>query len=75
MFEVKGLISAFSVNIDAVIKVSGKQIIENLNGEMRKYTKNKLSFSADDAIKKPVHLALTEITKNGHNQSENGVLF
>lgn len=38
-------------------------LIENLNGKIRKYTKNKLSFSTDDAVKKSVYLALREATK------------
>ena len=38
-------------------------LIENLNGKIRKYTKNKLSFPTDDAVKKSVYLALNEITK------------
>ena len=38
-------------------------LIENLNGKIRKYTKNKLSFSTDDAVKKSVYLALIETTK------------
>ncbi len=38
-------------------------IIENLNGKIRKYTKNKLSFPTDDAVKKSVYLALTQVTK------------
>ena len=38
-------------------------LIENLNGKIRKYTKNKLSFPTDDAIKKSVYLALREATK------------
>lgn len=29
-------------------------IIENLNGNIRKYTKNKLSFPTDDALKKSI---------------------
>jgi len=37
--------------------------IENLNGKIRKYTKNKLSFPTDDALKKSVYLALREATK------------
>ncbi|KAA6307317.1 hypothetical protein EZS27_041015, partial [termite gut metagenome] len=36
-------------------------IIENLNGKIRKYTKNKLSFPNDDALKKSVYLAIAEI--------------
>lgn len=38
-------------------------LIENLNGKIRKYTKNKLSFPTDDAVKKSVFLALREATK------------
>ncbi|MDR2122480.1 MAG: IS256 family transposase [Flavobacteriaceae bacterium] len=38
-------------------------LIENLNGKIRKYTKNKLSFPTDDAVLKSVFLALKEATK------------
>lgn len=38
-------------------------LIENLNGKIRKYTKNKLSFPTDQALKKSVYLAIHEITK------------
>jgi len=38
-------------------------IIENLNGKIRKYTNNKLSFPDDQAVVKSVYLALREITK------------
>ena len=38
-------------------------LIENLNGKIRKYTKNKLSFPTDEAILKSVYLALREATK------------
>jgi transposase-like protein len=38
-------------------------LIENLNGKIRKYTKNKLSFPTDDAVMKSVYLALRESTK------------
>ena len=38
-------------------------IIENLNGKIRKYTKNKLSFQKDEAVMKSVYLAINEITK------------
>ncbi len=37
--------------------------IENLNGKIRKYTKNKLSFPSDQAVLKSVYLALREVTK------------
>ena len=38
-----------------------KSHIENLNGKIRKYTKSKLSFPSDDAVKKTVYLSLMEI--------------
>lgn len=38
-------------------------IIENLNGKIRKYTNNKMSFPDDQAVVKSVYLALREITK------------
>lgn len=38
-------------------------LIENLNGKIRKYTKNKLSFPTDDAVLKSVYLALREASK------------
>ena len=38
-------------------------LIENLNGKIRKYTKNKLSFPTDEAVIKSVFLALNEATK------------
>lgn len=38
-------------------------LIENLNGKIRKYTKNKLSFPTDDAVMKSVYLAVQEATK------------
>lgn len=38
-------------------------IIENLNGKIRKYTKNKLSYPTDEAVMKSVFLAVQEATK------------
>ncbi|MCE6993197.1 IS256 family transposase [Dyadobacter sp. CY323] len=38
-------------------------LIENLNGKIRKYTKNKLSFPTDEAVMKSVYLALREASK------------
>lgn len=38
-------------------------LIENLNGKIRKYTKNKLSFPTDESVLKSVFLALREATK------------
>lgn len=38
-------------------------IIENLNGKIRKYTKNKTSFPTDEAVMKSVFLAVNEVSK------------
>jgi putative transposase len=38
-------------------------VIENLNGKIRKYTRKKLSFSTDEALLKSVYLAINESTK------------
>ncbi len=38
-------------------------LIENLNGKVRKYTKNKMSFPTDEAVMKSVFLAVREATK------------
>ena len=38
-------------------------LIENLNGKIRKYTKNKMSFPTDDAVLKSTFLAIQEATK------------
>ncbi len=37
-------------------------LFENLNGKIRKYIKNKLSFPTDEAVLKSVYLALREAT-------------
>lgn len=38
-------------------------VIENLNGKIRKYTKNKMSFPTDEAVLKSVYLSIHEATK------------
>lgn len=38
-------------------------LIENLNGKIRKYTKNKMSFPTDDSVLKSTFLAVQEATK------------
>jgi len=38
-------------------------LIENLNGKIRKYTKNKMSFPSDEAVLKSVFLAIREASK------------
>ena len=51
-------------------------IIENLNGKIRKYTKNKLSFPTDEALKKSVYLAINEVTKKWNQPIRNwGVIL
>lgn len=51
----------FPVEIRTIIYTTN--LIENLNGKIRKYTKNKLSYPTDDAVIKSVFLALKESTK------------
>lgn len=51
----------FPIEIRKIIYTTN--IIENLNGKIRKYTKAKGSFPDDQAVKKSVFLALREITK------------
>ena len=51
----------FPVEIRKIIYTTN--LIENLNGKIRKYTKNKLSFPTDEAVLKSVYLALREATK------------
>ena len=52
---------AFPVEIRKIIYTTN--LIENLNGKIRKYTKNKMSFSTDEAVLKSVYLAVLESTK------------
>ena len=40
-------------------------LIENLNSRIRKYTKAKLSFPNDEALKKSVYLAIVRLKGNG----------
>jgi len=51
----------FNAEIRKIIYTTN--LIENLNGKIRKYTKNKLSFPTDEALKKSVYLAIAEIEK------------
>ena len=51
----------FPVEIRKIIYTTN--LIENLNGKIRKYTKNKLSFPTDEAVLKSTYLALREATK------------
>lgn len=51
----------FPVEIRKIIYTTN--LIENLNGKIRKYTKNKLSFPTDEAVMKSVYLAMREATK------------
>jgi len=51
----------FPVEIRKIIYTTNT--IENLNGKIRKYTKNKLSFPTDEAVRKSVYLAINEISK------------
>ncbi len=51
----------FPIEIRKIIYTTN--LIENLNGKIRKYTKNKLSFPTDEAVMKSVYLAVRESTK------------
>ena len=51
----------FPIDIRQIIYTTN--LIENLNGKIRKYTKNKLSFPTHDAVMKSVYLALRESSK------------
>ncbi len=51
----------FPVEIRTIIYTTN--LIENLNGKICKYTKTKLSFPTDDALRKSVWLAIGEIEK------------
>ena len=64
----------FPVEIRKIIYTTN--LIENLNGKIRKYTKNKLSFPTDDALKKSVYLAIAEIEKKWYQPIWNwGMVF
>lgn len=52
---------SFPVEIRKIIYTTN--VIENLNGKIRKYTRNKLSFPTDEALLKSVYLAINESTK------------
>ena len=50
-------------------------LIENLNGKIRKYTKNKLSFPTDEAAIKSVFLALREATRKWNTPLPNQAII
>jgi len=51
---------SFPVEIRKIIYTTN--LIENLNGKIRKYTKNRLAFPNDNAVEKAVYLALKHVT-------------
>ena len=51
----------FFVEIRKIIYTTN--LIENLNGKIRKYTKNKMSFPSDEIVVKSVFLAIRKATK------------
>ncbi|MBR0573827.1 MULTISPECIES: IS256 family transposase [Pasteurellaceae] len=51
----------YPVEIRTIIYTTN--LIENLNGKIRKYTKNKLSYPTDEAVTKSVYLSLREVSK------------
>jgi putative transposase len=66
---------AFPAEIRRIIYTTNT--IENLNGKIRKYTRNKMSFPTDDALMKSVFLAVGEATKKwGKTHIHNwGIIF
>ncbi len=62
----------FPVEIRTIIYTTN--LIENLNGKIQKYTKTKLSFPTDDALRKSVWLAMGRLKRNGRCLLEIGVL-
>lgn len=63
----------FPVEIRKIIYTTN--LIENLNGKIRKYTKNKGSFPDDNSVKKSVFLALREITKKWTQPRQNWAII
>ena len=59
----------FPIEIRRIIYTTN--LIENINGKIRKYTKNKLSFPTDEAVMKSVYLALRETSKKWTNPIAN----
>jgi len=72
-FRFSTLFFKFSLEIRKIIYTTN--LIENLNGKIRKYTKNKLFFPTDEAVIKSVYLAVREATKKWLMLMRNGVLF
>jgi putative transposase len=60
-WEVLTVFIDFPLEIRKIIYTTN--LIENLNGKIRKYTKGKGAFPNDNSVKKAVFLALREITK------------
>ena len=55
------VIFQFPLEIRKIIYTTN--LIENLNGKIKKYTKSKLSYPSDDTTKKTVYLLFMEIEK------------
>lgn len=58
-----GLSHFFDFPLEIRTMIYTTDIIENLNGKIRKYTKAKMSFPDDASVLKSVYLALREITR------------
>jgi transposase-like protein len=64
----------FPVEIRKIIYTTN--LIENLNGKIRKYTKNKLSFPTDEAVLKSTFLAINEASRKWTQQIKDfGIIF
>ncbi|CAK7037920.1 MAG: hypothetical protein PETM_01579 [Petrimonas sp.] len=60
---------AFPLEIRKIIYTTN--LIKNLNGKIRKYTKNKMIFPTDESLKKSVFLSLMQISKKWTQHIQN----
>lgn len=64
----------FPIEIRKIVYTTN--LIENLNGQVRKYTRNKMSFPTEEAVKKSVFLAIKQATRKWSRPIKNwGVLY
>jgi len=64
---------SFPVEIRKIIYTTN--LIENLNGKIRKYTKNRMAFPNDQAVEKAVYLALKHITSKWTQPIQNWAII
>jgi len=64
---------SFPIEIRKIIYTTN--LIENLNGKIRKYTKNRLAFPNDQAVEKAVYLALKHVTSKWTQPIQNWAII